>query len=294
MNYRHHFHAGNFADVVKHVLLAGLLRALQRKEKGVLYADTHAGRGHYDLAAAAEGDSQGRTPEWPDGIGRLWNRAAAGLPPLVAAYLELVRDFDRSSGNLGEGPRFYPGSPAIARRLLRPVDRMALAERHPSEADVLRREWAGRPRSAVLEGDGYAALRGWLPPPERRALVLMDPPFEAQDEFRQMAAALREGLLRLPGGVFALWYPLTQRARVDDFLAAVRGLGPSSALACEVLIAGPASALKLRGCGLLVVNPPWQFEREAAPALDFLAETLAREPGAGARVEWLVREDSPA
>jgi 23S rRNA (adenine2030-N6)-methyltransferase len=294
MNYRHHFHAGNFADVAKHVLLTGLLRALQRKEKGFLYADTHAGRGRYDLAAAATGDSQGRTPEWPEGIGRLWDRTGAALPPLVGDYLELVREFDRSAGNLGTGPRFYPGSPAIARRLVRPVDRIALAERHPAEAAVLRNEWAGRPRSSVLEGDGYALLRGWLPPPERRALVLMDPPFEAQDEFAQLAMALRDGLARLPAGVFALWYPLTQRARVDEFLGAVRALSPDSALACELTVVGPASELKLRGCGLLVVNPPWRFELEAGPALGFLAEALSRGPGAEARVDWLVREGAPA
>ena len=294
MNYRHHFHAGNFADVAKHVLLTGLLRALQRKEKGFLYADTHAGRGRYDLAAAATGDSQGRTPEWPEGIGRLWDRTGAALPPLVGDYLELVREFDRSAGHLGTGPRFYPGSPAIARRLVRPVDRIARAERHPAEAAVLRNEWAGRPRSSVLEGDGYALLRGWLPPPERRALVLMDPPFEAQDEFAQLAAALRDGLARLPAGVFALWYPLTQRARVDEFLGAVRALSPDSALACELTVVGPASELKLRGCGLLVVNPPWRFELEAGPALGFLAEALSRGPGAEARVDWLVREGAPA
>lgn len=291
MNYRHHFHAGNFADVMKHALLVALLRSLQRKPKGFLYLDTHAGRGGYDLEAAATGDSLGRTPEWPEGIGRLW-RPAGDLPPAVADYLETVREFDRRGGNFGAQPRFYPGSPAIARALARPVDRLACCEWHPAECAALRHELGGWPRVGIQEVDGYAALRGLLPPPERRALVLIDPPFEAQDEFARIAAALREGLRRMPAAVFAVWYPLTVRARADDFLAEVKVLTPPSALGCELTVAGEASAVKLKGCGLLVVNPPWQFEAEARAILDFLAPLLQRESGADARVDWLVREAS--
>ncbi len=289
MNYRHHFHAGNFADVMKHALLVALLRALQKKPKGFLYLDTHAGRGGYDLAAAATGDSLGRTPEWPDGIGRLW-QTVGGLPEAVATYLETVREFDRRSGGIDPGPRFYPGSPAIAQALARPVDRLACCELHPAECAALRHELGGLPRVTIQGLDGYAALRAWLPPPERRALVLIDPPFEAQDEFARIAASLREGLRRMPAAVFAVWYPLTVRARADDFLAEVRLLAPPAALGCELTVAGDGSALKLKGCGLLVVNPPWQFEAEAVTILDFLAPVLRREPGASAWVDWLVRE----
>lgn len=289
MNYRHHFHAGNFADVMKHALLVALLRALQRKPKGFLYLDTHAGRGGYDLAAAATGDSLGRTPEWPDGIGRLWS-LTGDLPAAVSAYLEMVREFDRRGGNFGASPRFYPGSPAIARALARPVDRLACCEMHPAECAALRHELGGLPRVGIQEADGYDTLRGLLPPSERRALVLIDPPFEAQDEFARIAAALREGLRRMPSAVFAVWYPLTLRARADDFLAEVKVLAPPSALGCELTVAGDASDVKLKGCGLLVINPPWQFEAEARAILEFLAPLLRRESGAGARVDWLVRE----
>lgn len=291
MNYRHHFHAGNFADVMKHVLLGQLLRAMQKKDKGLVCVDTHAGRGRYDLAAAATGDSLERKPEWPEGIGRLWTCTDA--PPAVADYLGLVRDFDRRNGNLSELPRFYPGSPWIARLLLRDADRLALCEKHPAECAALRQEFAGegrRARISIQEMDGYVAVRAMLPPPERRALVLIDPPYESQDEFAQVAAALREALTRFPSAVIAVWYPLTLRARIDAFFTEVVALNPPPTVALELAVAGEESPLKMKGCGLAIINPPWQFAEEMEPALQFLADRLAQEPGGGARIEWLVRE----
>jgi 23S rRNA (adenine2030-N6)-methyltransferase len=294
MNYRHHFHAGNFADVMKHVVLVQLLRALQRKPAGFLYLDTHAGRGRYDLAAAATGDSLARQPEWPQGIGRLWTHT--DLPIAVTDYLALVRDCDQRGGNLAAGPRYYPGSPWIVRGVLRAQDRMALCEKHPAECAALRDEFPPPRRAgdafrvSVHEMDGYVALRAMLPPPERRALVLIDPPFEAADEFAQVARALGDGLRRFPAGVFALWYPLTERARVEEFFGAVRALRPPPTLAVELTIAGEHAAMKMKGCGLLVLNPPWQFDRAIEPALTTLAELLAQSPGGGSRLDWIVRE----
>jgi 23S rRNA (adenine2030-N6)-methyltransferase len=288
MNYRHQFHAGNFADVMKHALLARLMRALQKKEKGFLVLDTHAGRGRYDLAAAATGDTLARKPEWPDGIGRI--AARTDLPPALAEYAALVRDFDRRAGNSGEAPRYFPGSPWLASALARPQERLVFCEKHPAECAVLREEFQFSPGVEVREADGYAAVRAVLPPVERRALVLIDPPFEAQDEFAQIATALGEGLRRLTSGVFAVWYPLTERARVDEFFAAVRALRPPPTLAAELTIAGPTSPIKMKGCGLLVINPPWQFEREADALLAWLMPVLAQAPGGGGRVEWLVGE----
>jgi 23S rRNA (adenine2030-N6)-methyltransferase len=288
MNYRHAFHAGNFADVFKHALLVQLARALRRKEKGFLYLDTHAGRGSYDLAAAARGDTLVRKPEWPDGIGRLWEKP--DLPAALADYVALVRDFDRDNGNATVEPRFYPGSPRLVQRLARPQDRLALCEKQPGECAALRAEFALAHRATVQEMDGYVALRAMLPPPERRALVLIDPPFESQDEFAQIATALRDGLRRLPGGMFAVWYPLTERARVDDFFAELLALKLPPTLALELAIAGEGSGLKMRGCGLVVVNPPWQFDREVKKFLPMLAELLAQAPGAGTTMHWLVPE----
>jgi 23S rRNA (adenine2030-N6)-methyltransferase len=288
MNYRHGFHAGNFADVMKHALLVRLVRALQKKPKGFLCLDTHAGRGAYDLAAAATGDSLTRKPEWPDGIGRLWE--AADVPAEAEDYLAAVRNFDRRRGNLESGPRFYPGSPWLVRSILRAQDRLVLCEKHPAECAALREEIRLEPGTAVRDMDGYEAVRALLPPPERRGLILIDPPYEAQDEFAQAAAALREGLVRFSTGVFAIWYPLTERARVDEFFAAVQNSGPPPTLALELNIAGDGAPMKMKGCGLLVVNPPWGFQSEADALLPFLAERLAQAPGAGARTLWLVRE----
>ncbi len=289
MNYRHHFHAGNFADVMKHALMLGLIRAMQKKDKGFLHLDTHAGRGRYDLASAARGDSLVRRPEWPDGIGRLWDRA--DLPPDAAEYVALVREFDREAGNSEEaGPRFYPGSPWLARRLLRPVDRLALCEKQPEECAILAKEFEFSHGVSVQAMDGYVAPRAMLPPLEKRALVLIDPPFEAQDEWRRIVEAVREGLDRFPSGVYAIWYPLTERAKVDAFFDELIALRPPPTLALELAIAGEGSALKMKGCGLAVINPPWQFDQRAMPLLDFLAPVLAQAPGGGARTLWVVRE----
>jgi len=259
VNYRHQFHAGNFADVVKHVLLVQLIRALQKKDKGFLYLDTHAGRGGYDLAAAAQGDSLARQPEHPDGIGRL--ETSSDLPPALTDYLGLVREFDRRSA--GESPgqppkplRFYPGSPWFADLLARPQDRLALCEKHPDECAALRETFTFSPRTSVHEMDGYEAMRAMLPPPERRALVLIDPPFEAQNEFAAMTAAVAEGLRRFPSGVFAAWYPLTERARVEAFFSALLALRLPPTLVAEVTIAGEATEMKMKGCGLMILNPP--------------------------------------
>ncbi|HVU23159.1 MAG TPA: 23S rRNA (adenine(2030)-N(6))-methyltransferase RlmJ [Opitutus sp.] len=303
MNYRHQFHAGNFADVMKHALLVQLVRGMQRKEKGFLYLDTHAGRGCYDLAAEARGDSLARRPEWPEGIGRLWGAEPADEG--VAAYVALVRRFDAEKGGpvsrgaarkngavpeAGGLPRFYPGSPWIVRMMAREQDRLALCEKHPEEHAALARAFRRSPGSSVHEMDGYVALRAMLPPPERRALVLIDAPFEAQEEFAQIAAALAEGLGRLPGAVVAIWYPLTERARVDAFFAELARLRLPPTLGLELAIAGDGSAIRMRGCGLVVVNPPWQFEEAARPMLQALAGKLAQEPGGGVRAEWLVPE----
>ncbi len=289
MNYRHQFHAGNFADVFKHTVLVRLVRALQRKPVGLLLLDTHAGRGTYDLAAAAQGDSRARTPEWPEGLGRLSGRD--DLPAAVAEYLELVRAFDRRRGNADPTPRHYPGSPWLLHAVARPQDRLAACELQPDEFAALRAEFAYERRTTVQLLDGYTALRAMLPPPEKRALVLIDPPFESQDEFALIANGLKEGLRRLPGGTFAVWFPLTERAGVAEFdreggLRHTVALPPT--LVVHLMVNAETS--KLKGCGLLIVNPPWQFDQELAPLADWLADALAQAPGGGMELRWLVPE----
>lgn len=294
MNYRHHYHAGNFADVLKHAVLLRLLSGLQAKEKGILYLDTHSGRGGYDLAAAAGGTSRPRAPEWPAGLGRLWVRRDA--PPAAADYLAAVRAFDSAAraaagatGAVDEGPRFYPGSPRLAHARLRPQDRAVLCERHPEEAAALASEFSGARRVSVQAMDGYAAVRSFLPPPERRALVLIDPPFEAQDEWAKVAEALKEGIRRLPGATFAVWYPLTARAKVDTFyrdLLSFKALPPCCVV--ELLVGGEGCELKLWGCGVLVINPPWESAGDLGELAAWLAPILSQAPGASGGLHWLV------
>lgn len=289
MNYRHAFHAGNYADVFKHALLLRLLRALQRKEKGFLYLDTHAGRGGYDLHAQPNSPTTGidRPPEWPDGIGRLW-QAANPLPPLDD-YLALVRDFDRSMGGDGGQPHFYPGSPWIATLARRPQDRLSFWEQQAEEVGALRNDFAGRRRTSVECGDGYGALRATLPPPERRALVLIDPPFEDQGEFDAILASLREGLGRFPSGVFVVWHPVTERAPAEMFRAGLKTITRLPTIWAELAVTADPQ-VRMKGCGLLVINPPWGFAGELQSLLPVLADLLAIDAGASSRWAWLVPE----
>lgn len=256
MNYRHAFHAGNFADGMKHALLLWLLRAMQRKEAGFLTLDTHAGIGRYDLS----GEEAQRTGEWRGGIGRL----QAGAPdPALADYLGLIE-------RLG----LYPGSPAIVEALLRPQDRLICCELHPEDFSACRANFRGNRQVAVHLRDGYEAIGAFLPPKEKRALVLIDPPYEQTDEFSRLTQALKVGYDKFRGGVFAAWYPIKHRAPVRAFHQAVADAGLRDVVAAELLLREPLDADRLNGCGLLVVNPPWRFEEEAPPILAALAARL--------------------
>ena len=290
MNYRHHYHAGNFADVMKHVLLLRLLRGMQRKEKGFLYLDTHAGRGRYDLSSAAQGDSQARKPEWPEGIGRVWT--APQPPAAVLEYLELVRaSADAGTPtDVGDAPRFYPGSPWLAQAVARPQDRLCLCEKHPEEFEILRHELSIARRATIQNLDGYTALRAALPPLEKRALVLIDPPFEEQGEFAQLVNGIEQALKRLPAATIAVWYPLTQRARVDAFFDELQHLHLPPCWTAELCIAGEATEMGMRGCGLLVINPPWKLDEEISPLMTWMRELLKQEPSSSAGLHWLVPE----
>lgn len=288
MNYRHQFHAGNFADVWKHALLLPLIRAMQNKEKGFLFLDTHAGRGRYNLEIAAKGTSLDRKPEHPDGIGRVWN--AADLNPGVQSYRDLVAQFDRERGNRGPELKYYPGSPWLARLTLRTQDRLALCELQAEEYEALLDDFDRTKKVSVHQLDGYTAIRAMLPPLERRALVMIDPPFEEKEEFTRVAAAMTDGLRRLPAATFAVWYPLTERARADAFLQELLSSTLPPCFTAELTIAGEFSPLKMRGCGLLVVNPPWQIEETLNPIIRDLGTRLAQEPGGSAGLRWLVRE----
>lgn len=275
MNYRHAYHAGNFADVVKHATLALVLDHLNRKDGGWLYLDTHAGIGAYDLGSVqAE-----KTGEWRAGIGRVLDADAP--PAALSLYLDLVRG--QTAANR------YPGSPLVARAFARPQDRLALCELHPEDAATLKRLFAADKRVGVHHMDGYAAFKALLPPPERRGVVLIDPPFEVKDEFERVRKGMAAAMKRWPSGHYLIWYPIKAREPVARFHADLAMLGVPKTLAAEVTIRAGDDPKTLNGCGLAIVNPPWKLDEALAEMLPWLAEVLA--PGVGShRLEWIVRE----
>jgi len=279
MNYRHAFHAGNFADVHKHVVLLALLARLQRKPTGLFYLDTHAGRGRYDLRSA----DATRGNEWRSGIGQL-----AGIRPAsedLRRYLEAV-----SSVTGSEHPSAYPGSPVLAVGQLRDLDRAVLVEQQPEEARALERALPRRRGISVICGDGYAALKTYLPPKENRGLVLIDPPYESEGEFAAVEQALTFGLGRWPNGVFAVWYPLKATPESRRFLASLQHSGLRKLLLLEMNLRPADSPLGLNGSGLVIANPPWQLDVTMREALDELLRLLSPDKTGSVRIEWLVGE----
>jgi len=266
MNYRHTFHAGNFADVVKHLALVRILLHLCRKEAPFVVIDSHAGRGVYDLTS----NEAQRTGEAETGIARL--RALSG-PEALQTYLSLAAD-----------PRAYPGSPLIAAKLLRPQDRLVAVEKHPEEAAALKKTLAPFRKARVEEDDGYRRLAALLPPPERRGLVLIDPPFEAVDEFEHLAEAAKQGLARFATGIFLIWYPVKSQPAARAFCGEVLAGAAASVSALTIDTAITAPEGKLDRAGLLLLNPPYGFE---ADMKEMLALVAPRLPGGKATMDWL-------
>ena len=281
MNYRHAFHAGNFADVVKHTLLVVLLTALGRKSAPWCYLDSHAGAGAYDLGS----DAARRTREAAEGILKLWP-ARRRLPPAAEELCRLVAGFNPGLV-ADELPRVYPGSPAIAAALARSSDRLVLAELQSEDARHLRALFQRDSRVAVHERDGYEMLKALTPPAEKRGLVLMDPSFEQPEEFEHMTASLKACHARWPGGVYALWYPLKDEPARLRFLRGLERSGIRKILLTEVRVSRQSDVLA--GSGMLIVNPPWQVEQELRDCLKALAQVLAPETG-HSEVRWLVPE----
>jgi 23S rRNA (adenine2030-N6)-methyltransferase len=277
LNYRHAYHAGNFADVLKHTALVAALLHLRKKDKPFRVIDSHAGRGLYALESA----EALRTGEAAQGIARLADLAEIpDLPPALATYLDGVR---------AEGRGNYPGSPRLAARLLRPGDGLVAIERHPVEAEALRASLAPFRNVRVLEDDGYARLPTLLPPAERRGLILIDPPYEAGDEFARAADALSNAHRRFATGIFMLWYPIKSAPAADAFCGEVFARGIQKALRLEISVGAEAGAEKerLAASGLLVVNAPYGFEEEMRAVALLLAPRLGRTPQAPAKISLL-------
>jgi len=285
MNYRHAFHAGNHADVLKHLVLVNLLEAMARKDSPYFVLDTHAGRGHYLLASP----ESRKTSEAAEGVLKLF-----GQPPLhesIERYLRAVQSHNPVGALVA-----YPGSPLLIAQHLREQDRLAACELQPEETQALRELFARDARVAVHGRDGYSAIKALLPPrigdtKFGRGLVLIDPPYEAQDaEYPQIITAVREGLTRWPNATWAVWYPIKQRRTLLPFFRKAAALPARSIWLAELQVRPDDSPLRLAGSGMLMINAPWQLEQAIAPALPVLQRLLG-ETGATTRLEWLKQPD---
>ena len=282
MNYRHAFHAGGFADVLKHAVLSRILFHLKSKPAAFRVIDTHAGAGLYDLG----GEEATRGNEWRDGIARIFD--APFVPPaqaLLEPYLEVVRSLN-PDGQL----RIYPGSPALALALLRPQDRLIACELEPNAAQALARHLHGDARARTIAIDGWTGLTAYILPKERRGVVVIDPAFEERDEFERMADRFIAAHRKWPTGIYLLWYPIKEPAVAARFARAVSNSGIGRILRAELRIAASSAAERLGGCGLLIANPPWRLKDELAILLPTLAEKLARTPDSAFNLDWLAGE----
>jgi 23S rRNA (adenine2030-N6)-methyltransferase len=283
MNYRHAFHAGNFADVLKHVVLMMLVEHLKKKPAPFFFLDTHAGRGTYDLS---EAEAQ-RSGEYRNGIGRLLELREAALPAEIADYVRLVR---HAAGKGGSAITAYPGSPLIVSRMRRATDRMVLVEKLPKEADALRGALGRQRLLSVIDGDGYAALKAQLPPRENRGLVLIDPPYESDLEFDNVLAGLELAHERWPTGTYCIWYPLTDRAGPTRFHRGLERSGIRRVLDVSLRILPPDAQVGMSGAGLTVINPPWMLDERLKELMPQLHRLLSPEGLGGSGVEWIVAE----
>ncbi len=278
MNYRHAYHAGNFADVFKHVLLARMLTYLNIKEAPYYYLDTHAGIGVYDL----ECDEAQRTGEHTEGFGKL---EAAKLPSdlqeLFADYLKVVSQVKQ------RGESLYPGSPFVAQSLMREQDRMAFCELHKDDVHELYRNCGYDERIKVLELDGFTGLKAYIPPIERRGLVLIDPPFENTNEFEDIIKSVTGAHKKWVTGIYAIWYPIKGLTKITDFIARLKATQIPKILRLELLIDDPHDTSILSGCGFAVLNPPWTLKADAEQILPFLATLMGRNGKGSWRSHWV-------
>lgn len=285
MNYRHSYHAGSFTDVVKHVILTGLLTAIARKDSALCYIDTHASIGYYDLFS----EFAKKTKEYETGIEKVIHQE--NPPELIQRYLDCVHKINNQlTGSKFASLRYYPGSPMIARYLARPHDRIIACELQRQEYETLRETFAGDKQVAVHHMDGFLGLKAFLPPHERRGLVMIDPPFEDPDEFGRIAHTLPIALKRWETGIYTVWYPIKEKAHVEKFYRTITQTLSKPVLAIELTIY-PDIPSHLNGCGMIVINPPYQFEQTINDVLPWLWQCLTINQQGGYRSFMLKPEE---
>ncbi|MGE0007098.1 MAG: 23S rRNA (adenine(2030)-N(6))-methyltransferase RlmJ [Parvibaculaceae bacterium] len=289
MNYRHAYHAGNHADVFKHIVMMRAFALLKKKDRPFLFLDAHAGIGLYALW----GDEALKTLEWQDGVGRFYD--PSGRPVPLAAECEILlapwREAIAAVNSAGQPLSHYPGSPGFAGASLRPGDRILLNELHPDDSHRLAGFAARDPRMKVSEGDAAVAVKAHLPPPERRGFILIDPPYERDDEAPRAVRMLRDGYRRFATGAFALWYPVTGDGLADRIVAEAGALNLARMAKAELRVRAPAAEGGLAGSGLVLVNPPWPLTDELGLIGPALCERLRQDDGASWSLEWLTRRE---
>ncbi|WEF12212.1 23S rRNA (adenine(2030)-N(6))-methyltransferase RlmJ [Pectobacterium actinidiae] len=279
LSYRHSFHAGNHADVLKHTVQSLIITALKEKEKPFLYLDTHAGAGRYQLS----GEHAERTGEYLDGIAKIWQRD--DIPAELEPYMQAVRTYNHN-GQL----RYYPGSPLIARQLLREQDKLHLTELHPSDFPLLRNEFQKDSRTKVLRDDGYQQLKSQLPPLSRRGFMLIDPPYELKTDYQAVVKGIQEGHKRFGTGVFALWYPVVLRQHIKRMLKDLEATGIRNILQIELAVRPDSDRYGMTASGMIVINPPWKLAVQMKSVLPWLHSVLVPEGTGHTLVEQIVPE----
>ncbi|WKV49009.1 23S rRNA (adenine(2030)-N(6))-methyltransferase RlmJ [Dickeya fangzhongdai] len=279
LSYRHSFHAGNHADVLKHTVQSLIITALKEKDKPFLYLDTHSGAGRYQL----QSEHAERTGEYLDGIGRIWQRD--DIPVELEPYMQVVRSY-----NSGDKLRYYPGSPLIARQLLREQDKIHLTELHPTDFPLLRQEFLRDDRARVMREDGYQQLKAQLPPLSRRGLILIDPPYELKTDYQAVVKGIQEGYRRFATGVFTLWYPVVLRQHIKRLLKDLEDTGIRRILQIELAVLPDSDRHGMTASGMIVINPPWKLESQMKSVLPWLHQALVPGGTGHTRVEWVVPE----
>jgi 23S rRNA (adenine2030-N6)-methyltransferase len=283
LSYRHAFHAGNFADVHKHIILSVIVQSLLNKDSRFCYLDTHAAAGCYDLFSA---EAQ-KNSEFRHGILRLWQEQDSA-PAAVRAYLAAIQAANiHHSGDL---PRYYPGSPRIVRHFLRTQDRMILTELHTADFQRLQQEFASDRQVSVHCLDAYQGVKAFLPPKERRGLVLIDPAFERRNEAARMFKGLQIGHKRWSNGVFMLWFPITNKSDLAAFYQSLEKSGIRKILSCELCIQAPVTARRLNGSLMVIINPPWRVDKAIQEIQPWLIDVLTEVGKGSQKVEWRIPE----
>ena len=278
LSYRHSFHAGNHADVIKHIVQSLILDSLKQKDKPFVYHDTHSGVGRYDL----QDERSEKTGEFKEGIARIWDRD--DIPEEIASYIDAIKAL-----NDNDELRYYPGSPKVARAQIREDDRMTLTELHPTDFPLLLQEFRGDRQVKMYKEDGFARLKASLPPKERRGVVLIDPPYELKHEYMDVVKAIKNSHERWATGTYAIWYPVVYRENIDKMLKGLKDLGIRKILQLELGVAPDSEERGMTASGMIVINPPWKLEGQMKTLLPWLQGAIAPNHGHH-KVEWIVPE----